>query len=181
VFFRGDKFVSYDIVERKVIGIPELVFSHWPGLDGTFDAGIIWPGDRTFFFTGNGFRGWGENVPPEWVGRLNYISANFHFPLSFQTGIDAAILWPGGKVYFFKGEDYIRYDITTGSTDENYPQPIAKWWKGLWPEGIDSAFLGPNGKVFFFRGDEYIRYDIHKDCADGPPKPIASNWQGLDF
>jgi alkaline phosphatase D len=181
VFFRGDKFVSYDLVSRKVIGLPEFTFSHWPGNDGTFDAGIHWPGDRTYFFTGNGFRGWGHNVPPEWIGIPFYISANFHWPIEFQTGIDAALLWSDGKAYIFKGEEYIRYDIATETTDGNYPQPIGKRWKGVWPKGIDSVFHGPNGKVFFFRGDEYIQYDIQNDSADGPPKLIAGDWPGLTF
>jgi alkaline phosphatase D len=178
-FFRGDKFVEYDIASRTVTSGPHLIESRWPGLNPEFSAGTHWPIGKTFFFRNNGCKVWG--MPTRRDGTSTYIADFWHWPLEFQTGIDAALLWIEGKAYFFKGKNYIRYDVINGRVDGNYPQPIARWWKGIWPEGIDAAFLGPNGKAYFFRGDEYIRFDIHDDGADGPPKPIANRWPGLTF
>ena len=39
-------------------------------------------------------------------------------------------MWNNGKAYFFKGNQYIRYDITTETTDAGYPKPIAGNWHG---------------------------------------------------
>lgn len=178
--FRGDKFVVYDIAARKVIRGPVPITSRWADFEGKFDTGIEWSPASTFFFRGNGFRHWGASA--ERVSEWTYISDLFHWPLEFQTGIDAVLLWSDGHAYAFKGKDYIKFNIQTGLTVGNYPQPIAKWWHGVvWDEGIDAVFPGPNGKLYFFRGDEYIQYDIHDDGADGLPKPIANDWPGLSF
>ncbi len=178
-FFRGDKFVKYDIAARKAISDPQPIKSHWPEFQGEFDTGTEWPTGRTYFFKGNGYRLWGAS--PGRVSQWTYISDFFHWPLEFQTGIDAVLLWSDGYAYAFKGRNYIRFNINTRVTVGNYPQPIAKWWKGVWAEGIDAVFPAPNGKLYFFRGDEYIRYDIQDDSADGPPELIANHWPGLSF
>jgi hypothetical protein len=177
-FFRGHKFVEYDIAARKVISRPILIDSRWPGLNSEFSAGIELPPGRTFFFRNNGCKVWGMSAAGD--GKATYISDFWNWPLLYRTGIDAALFWTDGMAYFFKGKNYIKYDIAAKRVVGNFPQPIAKWWHGVWPEGIDSAFLGPNGKVFFFRGDEYIQYDIHDNRADDP-KPIANHWPGLTF
>lgn len=178
-FFRGDKFVEYDIAERTVISSALPINSRWSGFEGGFDTGTEWPTGRTYFFAGNGYRLWRTHA--ERGSEPTYISDFFHWPLEFQTGIDAVLLWHDGHAYAFKGGEYIRFNINTRITVGNYPQPIAKWWKGVWAKGIDAAFPGPNGKIYFFRGNEYISYDVHDDRADGPPKPIAPDWPGLSF
>jgi hypothetical protein len=48
--------------------------------------------------------------------------------------IDAAINGEGryaGKAYFFKGDQYLRYDWNSDSMDSGYPLPIAGNWPGL--------------------------------------------------
>ena len=58
------------------------------------------------------------------------------FPAAFAAGIDAAVVWNNGKAYFFKGANYIRYDIKTDKVDAGYPKPIAGAWPGLFTSGI---------------------------------------------
>lgn len=82
--------------------------------------------------------------------------------------------------YFFKGGEYIRYDLVGNTIDEGYPKSIASGWPGLWEDGIDAAMLWPDGKSYFFQGSEYVRYDVTSNTADaGYPKSIASGWPGL--
>jgi len=35
-----------------------------------------------------------------------------------------ALVWDNDKAYFFKGDEYIRYDIAADQADEGYPQSI---------------------------------------------------------
>ena len=93
------------------------------------------------------------------------------------------MLWPNGKLYFFRGPQYMRYDFADNLVDAGYPLSIAGLWHGLEPcsDGIDAVFVTPNGqKAYFFRGDYYIRYDVALDRADpGYPLKIEDYWHGL--
>ena len=44
----------------------------------------------------------------------------------------------GGKAYFIKGSQYLRYDIAADKVDAGYPKPIAGNWPGFWPGGLDA-------------------------------------------
>jgi len=91
-----------------------------------------------------------------------------------------ALVWDESKAYFFKGDEYTRYDIAGDQADEGYPQTISSGWPGVFEHGIDAAVVWPNGKAYFFKGDQYIRYDIAADRADeGYPQPISSGWAGV--
>lgn len=102
----------------------------------------------------------------------------------FNTGIDAVVNWGNGKAYFFKGSEYIRYDIAADKADPGYPQPInGSTWPGvgnIWTS-FDAVVNWGNGKAYFFKGSEYIRYDIAADRADpGYPQPInGGTWPGV--
>ena len=103
---------------------------------------------------------------------------------TFKT-IDAAVEWDNGKAYFFKGGQYIRYDIRSDRADPGYPKPINnETWSGIpWTDGIDAVVNWYNGKAYFFKGGQYIRYDVKTDRADpGYPKPINSQtWSGVPW
>ena len=107
-----------------------------------------------------------------------------NWPGMWPEKIDAAICWPGnGKAYFFKGDQYLRYDIAGDKTDAGYPRPIAGNWPGFpadFAAGVQAAAVWNNGKAYFFKGSQYLRYDIAADKVDaGYPKPIAGNWPGF--
>ena len=91
-----------------------------------------------------------------------------------------AMVWDDSKVYFFRGSEYVRYDIAADRPDDGYPQPISSGWPGVFEEDIDAAVVWPNGKAYFFRGSEYVRYDVAADRADeGYPQSISSGWPGV--
>ncbi|MGH3929031.1 MAG: hemopexin repeat-containing protein, partial [Pseudonocardiaceae bacterium] len=81
--------------------------------------------------------------------------------------------------YFFKGGEYIRYDLVANMAVTGYPKPITSGWPGLWADGADAITLWPNGKAYFFKGNQFIRYDPVANTIDaGYPKPIAESWPG---
>lgn len=92
------------------------------------------------------------------------------------------MLWNDDKTaYFFKGNEYTRYDMEHDIAFSGYPRSISAGWNGLPPSfqaGIDAALLSADKtKVYFFKGNEYVRYDISTDQMDsGYPLPIADNW-----
>jgi len=106
-------------------------------------------------------------------------------PASFQSGLDAA-LWrqSNGKIYFFKGDQYVRISRVSAGVDSGYPRPIAGNWPGLplsFTQGIDAAlWRKSNGKIYFFKGDQYVRFSsVSRGMDSGYPRPIAGNWPGL--
>ena len=111
---------------------------------------------------------------------INALDAQFS-GLIYPGPVAPSCIWPNGKAYFFKGKQYLRYDVVADHVDPGYPRPIAGNWPGMWPEKIDAAICWPgNGKAYFFKGDQYLRYDIAADKVDaGYPKPIAGNWPGF--
>jgi len=91
-----------------------------------------------------------------------------------------AVVWDDSKAYFFRGGNYIRFNIAADRADDGYPKSISSGWPGVFTQDIDAAAVWPNGKAYFFRGDEYIRYDTEADRADdGYPQPISSGWPGV--
>jgi len=101
----------------------------------------------------------------------------------------------GKKVYFFKGDEYLRFvfrkkvkvdeveqkTFTEKGVDEGYPKPITEGWKGVTFSRIDAAFNAGNF-AYFFMGNQYIRYNLAKDEADeGYPQLIRERWVGMIF
>jgi hypothetical protein len=102
----------------------------------------------------------------------------------FANGLNAAVNWGNGKLFFFKGDQYLRYDIAADKVDNGYPLPITGNWPGFaeagFTDNISAVVNLGNGKAFFFRGDQYLRYDIAADKVDnGYPLPIAGSWPGF--
>lgn len=95
-------------------------------------------------------------------------------------GIDAALSLGGRKVYFFKGKDYSRYDVTSDTAEAGWPKHIKDQWIGLPDDAVDAALNFGDGKAYFFRDRSYWRYDLTEDRVDPKyPKFTAENWTGL--
>jgi hypothetical protein len=83
-------------------------------------------------------------------------------------------------VYFFKGEQYSRYDVKRDRVEAGWPKKIRDEWEGLFPNGIDAAISGGGTRIYFFKGEQYSRYDIAEDRVQpGWPKKIRDEWKGL--
>ena len=102
-------------------------------------------------------------------------------PAAFTRDLDAAVNWGNGKAYFFKGADYVRYNIATDRVDVG-PVPIAQEWTALpaaFTRDLDAAVNWGNGNAYFFKGADYVRYDIANNRVDVGPVPIAQEWTAL--
>jgi hypothetical protein len=187
VYIRRQTYVAANM-DREY---PKPIAGHWPGLPSTFNQGIdaaLWreSNGRIYFFKGSEYvrflagataveSGYPKPIAEHWPG----------LPEDFKQGIDAALLrGDNGKIYFFKGSQYVRFSNVNAGVDATYPKPIADHWRGLpssFRQGIDAAFWNRrNSKLYFFKGDEYVRFsDVETGVDDGYPQRIRDHWLKL--
>ncbi|WP_193776779.1 M35 family metallo-endopeptidase [Streptomyces sp. E2N166] len=105
----------------------------------------------------------------------------------FPDRVDAGVLWPGGKdAYFFRGSEYVRFNVAQDEVAPGYPLEIGPYWEGLFPAGIDACLVWPGGqRVYFFRGSQYSRFDVDDShplggkVPLGYPRQISEGWPGI--
>lgn len=156
----------------------------WPmGAAHAKRLGLInWNYDKVYIFSGSQYTRFNKPADAADPGYPKSINPQTWPGLIWRDGVDAALNWGNGKAYFFRGNQYIRYDIQSDQADPGYPKNITpQTWPGLVWGSVDAAINWGNGKVYFFKGNQYIRYDIGTDRADqGYPKYISSKtWPGL--
>ncbi len=140
--FKGNQYLRYDMADDKVdAGYPQPIAGNWPGFGGTFatgvNAAVVWNNGKAYFFKGARYIRYDIKTDKVDAGYPKPIAGNWPgFPTSFARGIDAAVVWNNGKAYFFKGAQYIRYDMKTDKVDGGYPKPIAGGWPGLFTSSI---------------------------------------------
>lgn len=192
--FRGGDYYRYDIAaDRVATGYPQSIATNWPGLekfsggardiDTAFDAG----NGKAYFFKGAQYIRYDLAARSADAGYPATISGNWPGLEKFAGGardIEAAFFFSRSKLYFFKGDQYIRYNLDTDRADSYYPAYLseATWpGSGYWPANWSGALNFNNSKSYVFKPGEYLRYDRTSDRADaGYPAAItASSWPGL--
>ena len=145
----------------------------------TVDAALLWytgsyPDDaKAFFFFGDEYTRWDVRLDIE--DRFYPKKIKDGWPGLWESGIDAAVLWPvlvrdasrnnkhRRKAYFFKGPSYIRWDVWDDTKDGEWE--IKENWSN-WPahwDKVDAALAYSEERVFFFSGSEYSHFEIKKD------------------
>ncbi len=188
--------VSYKSVQGEWLRVPlgnhggnyEVRVSVVDAMKSRFDAAVARPRgagqgrkDKMYFFNGDRYnrydfvgravdQGYPLETARNWTG----------WPDEFADGIDAALLWPGGtKGYFFKGDEYLKFDFLRDAVDFGYPRKIAGPWRE-WPadfSSVDAALYWPGRAAYFFKDDRYLRYDVDDDrVIPGYPRRINGNW-----
>lgn len=88
---------------------------------------------------------------------------------------------PGSAcAYFFRGADYIRYNIATDAVDVG-PRTIAGAWRlpAEFQSDLDASVNWGDGHVYFFRRAGYVRYNVATDRVDVGPVAISRYWGAL--
>jgi hypothetical protein len=209
-FFKGDSFFRYfesadgdDMVDdatRIAADDGSSFAGDWPSKFATgIDAALLGTGSfegKVWFFKGSEYfrlrlsDGVVDVATQSIAGNWRGVSDEFA-----GKGIDAAIHGLGGffgKIWFFKGSQFLRYNLELDKVDIN-PLPIRGHWGigfgagvDTWPaafaDGVDFAFYGTGAnaeKIYFFRGDKYILYSLKTDLVEEGPEPIFENWPKL--
>lgn len=123
---KRDTLIRVDINTRKVDeGYPRKLEEEWPGIGfSRIDAVLNAGPDSLYFFQGGQYvryemsacrygvsEGYPQKIKDRWAGVI------------FDR-IDAAIYWRFDKVYFFSGDQYIRYDMSNYRADAGYPKAV---------------------------------------------------------
>jgi hypothetical protein len=89
----------------------------------------------------------------------------------------AGVLWNDDTAYFFRGDQYVRYNVNADAVDVGYPMAIEKGWPHFLTADVDAAVVWNNGRAYFFAGSQYWAWDTVNDVAiAGYPLSISDNW-----
>ncbi|WP_344879233.1 hemopexin repeat-containing protein [Nonomuraea antimicrobica] len=183
--FCGDQYVRYtggdyeyadDGYPRTIAGSleRELELRSLPaefedGVDAAFRA----HDRRVYLFKGTRFLvdGVVRPVAERWGKVLNQFAAS---PV-----IDAAFVAPGGELYAFRGEQYVRYSAALDVVDEGFPRTIRDDWGNL-PESLETGITGAcvlKDVTYLIKNDQYMRYQGRYDEPDWTfAQPIRHRW-----
>lgn len=117
-------------------------------------------------------------------GRAGIVADGYPRPISVDwpgvdfIRIDAALTVAPDRVYFFRGSEYIRVDVSEdGRRTVASRDLIRNRWAGVTFDRVDTAVYWGNSKAYLFSGDQYIRYDMSVFKSDpGYPKYLKSNY-----
>jgi len=151
-FFNGSEYVRLDQSTNAVDAPVRTIAGAWSGLDTggfavEFVAAVNWGNGKVYFFKADSCArydiaadrmddGFPISIADGWVGLAD---------VGFGEAIDAAVNWGNGKVYLFKSDSYVRYDMASDRMDDGYPLAIADHWNGLagagFADGIDAVWI----------------------------------------
>jgi hypothetical protein len=142
--FRGPRYLRYDTTSGQAdAGFPLPIAGQWPGFaeagfaDGV-DAAVNWGNGKAYVFRGSRYLRY--DIALDKVDDGFPLPIALHWPgfaaAGFGDGIDAAVNWGDGKVFFFRRDRYLRYDIAEDRVDDGYPLPIAGFWPGFAEAGF---------------------------------------------
>ncbi|MBW4660078.1 MAG: hypothetical protein KME15_15490 [Drouetiella hepatica Uher 2000/2452] len=120
-------------------------------------------------------------APEPWTNRIGQregLSKGDIAAVRSLYSINAAILHPNGKAYFFRDNLYKRFDFSSNSVDKT-AQFNVDGWQGLTFDKIDAAVTHPNGKGYFFRRNQFQRYDFDKASVDRTAQIGIDGWSGV--
>lgn len=198
-FFLADHYVIYNWGNDRTTdgvhpisewGLPVVFAPAGPGtaLDAALNGKEAFSG-KAYFFKEGGYTRYNWS-PPVMETPVPLFLSSWNLPGTFADGVNAAFNGKysrRGKVYFFKGNRYVRYNWND-TIDAGYPRPISNMI-GIPPEfasGIDAAVDGDGSFAdygYMFQTDRYLRFDWNKTGGephgDGPHAAIQGNWPGL--
>ena len=145
-------------------------------------------GNNVYFFNGDQYSKFYLDDDEVASGYPKQIRGNWPGLDQFTGGaknIDAVFKWYD-VIYFFKGDEYIKYNWTWDYTYSGYPKNIKDHWSGLdrfegGAKDLDGATGFPGGTIHFFKNNQYCKFSMAADSTyPRYPRYITqNNWPGL--
>jgi hypothetical protein len=149
----------------------------------SIDAALNYSSTKAFLFAGDKYTTYYKNS--NYTGTAYKISR--YWPGVTFNKIDAAFRsgYSNDKIYFFSGNRYIRYDVSSKKADRGYPKRISAGFPGASKLASISATLRGDGNWVYFLGKDskgkssYTVYNLNtgKTPSNYPRK---LEWSGLD-
>jgi hypothetical protein len=182
-FLHDDQCIGYEPESETVEGAASAIGSVWSGLESAgfgegIDAAVNWGNGKAYFFKGDSYVKVDIATSEVEEGKASLIVDNWAGmeEAGFGEGIDAAVNYGDGTVYFFKGENYVPYSIEKDAVDGTVGS-ITGW--GL-PQGfqsdLDAVFNWGEATLYFLKGTQYVIYDIEAAAA-GSASSLAGDWR----
>ena len=197
--FSGDQYVRYSGAEYAFVdeGYPRTIASSLPGEVGAtalpeqfhdgLDAALAGPDGPVHLFRGRQFVRCvpgsatpGTPDPRPVVQRWGRVRNRFTAD-PYTTAVDAAFVDGAGRLFAFRGDQYLRYRTPAAElADDGYPRAIKDDWGNLptdFEAGLDAAFV-LDGATYLVRGDQHVRYsggDLRR-VDRTYPQPLVRRW-----
>ena len=127
--FKGGQYWKYHNM-LPAQGYPKDIHEGFPGIPDDIDTAFVWSGNDKIIFM-KGAKYW--LFDPD---RVPHVSKAYPRPVSswgIPDNIDGAFQWTNRRTYFFKGDDYWRFDdrrFAISKASPSYPRITATWWFG---------------------------------------------------
>ena len=144
----GDQYIRFTDTSAKSLspGYPKKITQNWDVSSSYFGSGfdsmVQLPNGVTYATKGEWYVRYSNKEKP-FIVDLDYPKKLDGFPWgrlpeNFKSGFDAMSVLPNGKLYVFKGTEYIRYThFSLNLIDSGYPKPIKGNWGNV-PQDLDS-------------------------------------------
>jgi hypothetical protein len=169
-FFKGSRYTGFDWNADRATTSGTL--ADW-GLTGSFASSIdaVINGQGPFYGFGYFFKGT-QWVKYSWVTDSVVQAArplsDWHLPVEFSTGVDAALDGDDPFGYFFRNDRYVTYDWQTDEPFDNAAAPIQGNWTGL-VEMLGAARACTEGRKWVASALNVLRQDLQRANANQPP------------
>ena len=98
---------------------------------------------------------------PQSLSRFIRNIGDYRDPNKRLDRIDAAMVWDGNaKTYFFRKDQYWRYNEQRREIDRGYPKPLSVW--KLVKNPVHDVMSWKKRKTFFFHENKMYRFDNSK-------------------
>ncbi|GLW07103.1 hypothetical protein Misp01_22330 [Microtetraspora sp. NBRC 13810] len=172
LLFSGDQYVRYSGTDREFadegypltiegslaaeLGLAALPPQFHDGIDAAFRG----TDGRTYLFRDGHCLG--ADATTSTVSPVTELWGRVRNTFTEGTpGVDAVFVAPGGDLYAFRGEQYVRYRPgEVEHVEEGYPRTVRDDWGDLpasFEGGIDGAFVF-QGRTYLCKEDRYVRY-----------------------
>lgn len=138
-----------------------------------FDAACNAGNGKSYFFTGSQYWRWDNKTRMIDAGYPKQISGGWS---GIPNDLDAAtygVTGKGtGKIYFFKGSKFWRWDVATDTMDKGYPMYIKEGWPGLVVEKLSCALRVDKTHIIFISGGVAFYWDMKTDTLKKDRSPL---------
>lgn len=134
-FFKGNGYTRYDLKHDRVDpGFPHYTSRGWPGVGpGDLDTIFVVPDGAAYFLRGSSCIRYDLQKDHAESGYPKLLAEEFPGVSAFRGewagGVDTALCWSDGAIYFLRGSECVRLDPTSGEATE--PYALSEGWLGF--------------------------------------------------